>query len=120
MQPFKRTDRLNHQFKEELSRLLLREVKDPRIGFCTITRVAITNDLSLAKVYVSVLGDAQQKKDSMKGLKKSAGFMRHQLGQILTLRNIPELRFILDENAEHAQRISELIHQIHDEDSPDE
>lgn len=120
MDRHKRTDRLNHQFKEEISFLIQREVKDPRVGFATITRVAVTEDLSYAKVYVSVYGDEKTKKDTLKGLKNSGGFLRRRLGQMLRIRAVPELRFILDENAEHAIRISKIIDDlnIQPEDQP--
>ncbi len=109
MHRHKRTDRLNHQFREEISYLLQREVKDPRIGFVTITSVKVSKDLSHAKVYASVFGEDRDKELTLQGLKKCAGFMRKRLGQLLTIRAVPELHFVLDENAEYAIRISKLI-----------
>ena len=96
-----------------------RELKDPRIGFTTITRVAITDDLSYARVFASVMGSPDEKKQTMHALKKSAGFIRRRLGQILTIRAVPEIHFKLDENAEYAIRIGKLLDEIHQDDPDD-
>lgn len=109
MARFSRIDRLNHQFKEEIGQLLSTVVRDPRIGFCTITRVNITSDLSLARVYVSVLGDEQKVKETMGGLDKSAGFIRSRLGQVLKIRTVPEIKFMFDKSTDYAMKINKII-----------
>ncbi len=115
MERFKRTDRLNHQFKEEISLLLQREIKDPRIGFVTLTRVKISEDLSHATIFASIMGSAKERQDGLAGLNSSAGFMRRRLGQLLRIRLTPELHFVLDESADHAVRIHQLLNEINSE-----
>ena len=75
-----RTGRVGEQIKKELSVLIQSELKDPRIGFVTVTGVDVTNDLSQAKVYLSVFGDEEQKNESLKGLEKATGFLRTEIG----------------------------------------
>ncbi|MCK9182439.1 MAG: 30S ribosome-binding factor RbfA [Fibrobacteraceae bacterium] len=105
----RRTDRLDELFREEISKLLQKGLKDPRVGFATITRVEITTDLSYAKVYVSVLGSEKDKTGTMIGLKNSAGFIRKYLGTQIKIRKIPELTFVLDESLDHAMHIEEIL-----------
>lgn len=108
----RRTDRLSELFREEISRLLQKGLKDPRIGFATINRVDITEDLSYAKVYVSVMGSDQEKQSTLIGLRQSAGFIRQILGKGIKIRKIPELQFVLDENLEHALHIQSILHEL--------
>lgn len=112
----RRQDRLGGQLVREISLLLQREVKDPRIGFATVQRVDLTEDLSFAKVYVSVLGNDKQEKSALIGLQRVAPFLRSSLGKMLKIRQVPELRFIIDKNLDHSDRISELLSQL---DEPD-
>jgi ribosome-binding factor A len=101
--------------------LLLKEVKDPRIGFVTITRAKVSKDLRFVKVYFSVLGDQSVRADSLMGLNSAKGFMRRELGRRLKLRYVPDIVFSFDPSLEHMSRLAELIHQIHaDEKSEDE
>ena len=86
-----RTDRLDSQIRAELSELLQREMKDPRIGFATITRVETARDLGSARVWVSVLGTAEEQASTMKALTDAAPWLRRQLGERLTVRHIPQL-----------------------------
>ena len=102
-------ERLGVLFREEISRLLQKGLKDPRVGFATIQRVDITEDLSYAKVYVSVMGSDKEKQGTMIGLKNSAGFIRQQLGRSIKIRKIPELTFIEDANLEHAIKIESIL-----------
>lgn len=97
----------------ELAELISRQVKDPRIGFATITRVELTPDLHLARVYVSVLGSLEEQQSSIEGLSSAAGFLRHEIRHRLDLRRVPELVFVLDHGAEAGERIEALLRQIH-------
>ncbi|MBO7061916.1 MAG: 30S ribosome-binding factor RbfA [Fibrobacter sp.] len=108
----RRTDRLGELFREEISKLLQKGLKDPRVGFATISRVDITEDLSYAKVLVSVMGSDKEKRDTLIGLKNSAGFIRQFLGKGIKIRKIPELSFVLDENLEHAMRIESILAEL--------
>ncbi|HWI66099.1 MAG TPA: 30S ribosome-binding factor RbfA [Symbiobacteriaceae bacterium] len=110
-----RAARLGDQIREELSTLIRTEMKDPRIGFVSIVKVDVAGDLRHAKVYVSVLGDEKQKKDSLKGLTSAAGFLRNELGQRLQMRYTPELHIVLDESIEHGTRIAQLLVQVQKE-----
>ncbi|MBS7392426.1 MULTISPECIES: 30S ribosome-binding factor RbfA [Hallerella] len=107
-----RTVRLDEQFREEISKLLMKGLKDPRIGFVTISRVEITNDLSYAKVFISVLGSDREKAASLIGLRNSAGFIRTYLGKALKIRKIPQLSFLLDESLDHAMHIEEILAEL--------
>jgi len=109
---FNRTQRLGQLLKEEISRLLYREVKEPRIGSVTITDVTVTPDLMQATVYVQVPGDDERKREALEGLSSAAGFMRSQLGRDLRIRRIPELHFEVDRTQERAARINELLAQV--------
>lgn len=107
-----RTGRVGEQIKKELSQLIQTEIKDPRIGFITVTGVDVTNDLSQAKVYLSVLGDDEQKADTLKGLEKASGFLRSELGKRIRLRHVPELIFKFDESIAYGSRIEKLLNEI--------
>ncbi|KAF6616870.1 30S ribosome-binding factor RbfA [Paenibacillus sp. EKM102P] len=104
-----RTGRVGEQIKKELSLLIQTELKDPRIGFITVTGVDVTNDLSQAKVYLSVLGDEEQKTSSLKALDKANGYLRSELGKRIRLRHIPELIFKIDESIAYGSRIEKLL-----------
>lgn len=109
-----RTVRLDEQFREEISKLLMKGLKDPRVGFVTISRVEITNDLSYAKIYISVLGSDREKASSLIGLRNSSGFIRTYLGKALKIRKIPQLNFVLDESLDHAMHIEEILAELKD------
>jgi len=108
----KRLDRVNQLIREEISMLLQRELKDPRLGFVTVTHVETSPDLRLAKVFVSVLGDEAQWTASLTALASARGFVRNWLRQHLELRQTPELDFRADRSMEHAARIQELLRQL--------
>ncbi|GAC91718.1 ribosome-binding factor A [Anoxybacillus flavithermus NBRC 109594] len=110
-----RATRVGEQMKKELSDIIGRKLKDPRIGFVTVTDVRVTGDLQQAKVYISVLGDEEQKKNTLKGLAKATGFIRSEIGQRIRLRKTPEIYFEIDETIDYGQRIESLIKQISEE-----
>ncbi|MFD2613049.1 30S ribosome-binding factor RbfA [Paenibacillus gansuensis] len=112
-----RVGRVGEQIKKELSLIIQTELKDPRIGFITVTGVEVTNDLSQAKVFFSVLGSDEQKAESLKALEKAKGFLRSELGRKLLLRHQPELIFKFDSSIEYGSRIEKLLEKISDEDS---
>lgn len=108
----KRLDRVNQLIKEEISLLLQRELKDPRLGFVTVTGVETSKDLRSAKVFVSVLGGEVQWTSSMAALLSARGFVRNWLRQHLDLRVTPEIDFRPDRSMEHAARIQKLLAQL--------
>ncbi len=112
---YKRSKRVQELLLEEISKLIQFELKDPRIGFATLTGVNLTDNLKFARVFVSIIGDEAQKRDTLEGLQSARGFIRSWLGKNLKLRYIPELDFQLDETAENAQNISRLLNEIHPE-----
>jgi ribosome-binding factor A len=107
-----RATRVGEQMKKELSDIIGRKLKDPRIGFVTVTDVRVTGDLQQAKVYISVLGDEEQRQNTLKGLEKAKGFIRSEIGQRIRLRKTPEIFFEIDETIEYGSRIEQLIRQI--------
>lgn len=115
--PGRRTDRVSVLIQRELSDIIQRELKDPRVGFCTISQVEVSTDLRYADVKVSVVGDKRQKRNSITGLKSAAGFLRREVVQRIGLRHAPELRFELDDSVDQLMRIDRLLKQIHTEES---
>ncbi len=111
MQP-KRVERVNQLIKEEISRVLQRELKDPRLGFVTVTDVEVTRDLRLAKVYVSILGPEEKWKASLAALESARGFIHNWLRHHLSLRVTPSLDFRPDRSLVHAAQIQELLAEI--------
>ena len=112
---FKRSERVQELLLEEISTLIQRGLKDPRIGFTTVTNVDLSNNLKHAKVYVSVFGSESEQKNSIEGLIRASGFIRNSLGKKLHLKYIPVLEFILDGTAEHANKINKIINDLHPE-----
>ncbi len=100
---------------QEISLLIERQVRDPRLGFVTVTDVEVTPDLRLAYIYVSVMGGDEEEKQALAGLKSAAGFFRHELGSTLSLRFVPELSFRLDQSLEQGLHIDQLLDSLHDE-----
>ena len=111
--PGRRTDRVSVLIQRELSDIIQRELKDPRVGFCTISQVQVSTDLRYADVKVSVVGDKRQKRNSITGLKNAAGFLRREVVQRIGLRHAPELRFELDDSVDQLMRIDRLLKRIH-------
>lgn len=117
----KRLERVNRLLKEELSRALQREVKDPRLGFVTVTEVEVTPDLKQAKVFVSVLGPEEQWEQSLRALERARGFLWSWLRRHLDLRVTPDLLFRPDRSMEHAARMQALFARLReDERAPGE
>ncbi len=114
-----RTDRLDSQIRAELMSLLQREMKDPRVGFATITRVETARDLGSARVWVSVLGTAEEQETAIGALTDAAPWLRRQLGSRLTVRHIPQLVIHHDDSIEAGDRVLKLLREI-DEERPRE
>jgi ribosome-binding factor A len=110
-----RTDRLDSQIRAELMQLLQREMKDPRIGFATVTRVETARDLGSAKVWVSVLGTPEEQQAALKALTDAASWLRRQLGGRLTIRHVPQLVIRHDDSIEAGDRVLRLLNEIADE-----
>ncbi|MCL6582780.1 MAG: 30S ribosome-binding factor RbfA [bacterium] len=113
---YKRSDRVGQLIQEEISLILLEETKDPRIQFVSITRVEVSDDLKHAKVFASVLGSAEKKKEVFNGLRSAQGFIQKQLGRKLHLRYTPEIVFKMDDSIERGAHIYELLEEIKNED----
>jgi ribosome-binding factor A len=107
-----RAQRVAEQMKKELADLLRTEVKDPRVGFATVTRVEVANDLQHVKAFVSVLGDDETKQHTLSALTKVAGYLRGELARRLRLRLTPELVFKLDESGEYSARIDSVLREL--------
>jgi len=107
-----RVGRVGEQIKKEISQIIQTELKDPRIGFITVTGVDVSSDLSQAKTYLSVLGNDEQKEETLKALARSTGFIRSELGKRMRLRHTPELIFKFDSSIEYGSRIESLLDQI--------
>jgi len=112
-----RPDRLGDQIRAEVSEIVAREVHDPRVGLITITRVQVTSDLQIARVYYTTLASDAVRQETAKALQRATPFVRHQLAGRLTLRRMPEIEFRFDHSVEHHDRIEKLIHQIHEEEA---
>lgn len=110
-----RPDRIAEEIREELSGLLAAEVKDPGVGFVTITRVKLTADLQLARAYYTVIGDEKARQDTARALGRATPFLRRQIAQRVRLRRVPELHFHYDESIEKEQRIEELLQTVREE-----
>lgn len=114
-----RVGRVSEQIKKELSMIIQKELKDPRIGFITVTGVETTNDLSQARVYLSVLGSDEQKEATLHALAKATGFLRSELGKRIKLRHTPELLFKFDSSIEYGSRIESLLEEINAGNDPE-
>ena len=110
-----RANRVGEQMKKELGEIISRKIKDPRVGFVTVTDVQVTGDLQQATVFISVLGDEEQRENTLRGLAKAKGFIRSEIGQRIRLRKTPEILFEFDESIDYGNRIESLLHQIQDE-----
>ena len=110
--PGYRSSRLNEQFKREISDILTRKVRDPRIGRVLVTEVRVTPDLWVAKVFFRLLDAHRDRKEVTDGLEAAAPFVRKELGRILRIRRIPELRFQYDSTLDSASRIEEVLREV--------
>ncbi len=112
----RRPEQMAETLRQVITEALAREVRDPRVGFVTVTGVLVSGDLSHARVMVSVVGDEGEKVRALEGLQSAAGFLRSRAARALTTRSVPELHFELDRGLEHAARINELLNTIRRED----
>lgn len=104
-----RPERVAEQIRADVAVILQTELKDPRLGLVTCTRVQVSNDLRNAKLYVSVLGGDTERNDTMKALERATGFVRRRLSSRLGLRAAPDIRFVFDPSVEYGIRLEELI-----------
>jgi ribosome-binding factor A len=113
-----RQERVADQIRQELSELLSRGVvHDPGIGFITLTRVQVTADLQLARVYYTTMGDEHARRETAKALKRATPFFRRHVGERLQLRRVPELEFRFDESVGHQDRIEQILRDLHEEEA---
>jgi ribosome-binding factor A len=115
-----RTDRLDSQIRQELMDLLQREMKDPRVGFVTITRVETARDLGSARVWVSILGTEEERERSMRALGVATPWLRRRLAERLTLRSVPQLSLRRDDSIEAGDRVLRLLREIDQEEAGEE
>lgn len=115
-----RLERLSELLKEELGALLLSEVKDPRIGMATITAVEVSADLRHANIYLSIMGDRQQREQGIAGIESAKGFLRGELGKRLRMKYTPELHFRLDRSAEASRKVAKVFRRLEKEERGEE
>lgn len=104
-----RHERIEDQIQNEIGSMLLRDLKDPRIGFASVTRVKLSGDKREAKVYISVYGTEEEKTKTMEALASAKGFVRTELGRRIKLRHTPDIRFVLDESLEQGAKVMEIL-----------
>jgi ribosome-binding factor A len=107
--PNRRLERLNEQFRREITAILRRAVRDPRVGDVVVNSVEVTSDLWLARVYVRMGGGDRERAEAFQGLAAAANFIRRELAGVLHIRRIPELRFLEDKTLAQATRIEEIL-----------
>jgi ribosome-binding factor A len=117
---YQRKDRVGDLVKREISQMLQQELKDPGIGFVTITGAEVSADLKRARIYYSVWGDEDSKKESASALKRACGFIQREIGKRLRLKYTPEISFKFDASVEYGAHIEELIQKIHQHDKADQ
>ena len=115
----KRSEKVAEMIQKEISQMLLRTLKDPRIGFVTITRVAVSADCRLAKIYFSVTGTSAERERSTEGLNSARGYVRRELGRRMRLKHTPDITFQFDPSIEYAIHIGEVIEQLRQEGEKD-
>ncbi|MFA5142733.1 MAG: 30S ribosome-binding factor RbfA [Candidatus Omnitrophota bacterium] len=107
-----RSERVQEALRQEISRIVQGEMKDPRLGFITITKVELTKDLRYSRVYFSVLGEEKDKKLALKGLNNAKGYIKGLLSDRIKLRFMPEVAFVIDESLEHTKHIYDILDKI--------
>ena len=107
--PGRRPEKVAGRIREEISQIIAADLKDPRLGFITVTDARVSPDLRHARIYISVLGSDQEVSNSLAALKSASGFIRHELGSLLHLVRAPELHFELDRTEMSASRIEEIL-----------
>ncbi|MGQ3684031.1 MAG: 30S ribosome-binding factor RbfA [Candidatus Loosdrechtia sp.] len=105
----RRIERLSEAIKQEVSKVILYKLKDPRVSFITVTKVEVTSDLKRARVYISVMGDEKVQQKTLLGIERAKGFIQSEVGAQLHIRYTPVLTFYLDESVKKSIRISKLI-----------
>lgn len=110
-----RPERVASEMREHISRIISEEIKDPRIGFITVTKVEVTPDLRSAKILFSSLGGNEEKEGALEGLNSASGYIRKLLGERMRFKFIPELLFRLDESAEYVIHLNKIFDKIHKE-----
>ena len=113
---FKRSAKVSEAIHEEVSKLLIKGVKDTRVGFVTITGVKVTDDLHLATIYFSSIGTEEERKGTEAGLNSAKGFLRREIGKVLKMRHVPDITFRYDLSVEYGSRIENILKQIHETD----
>ena len=116
--PTKRSQRVAGLLKSEIGAIIQKKIKDPAVGFVTITDVTLSDDLRTARVYVSVLGDQSQKEASLKGLERAKIFIQNELGSRVRLRYLPILQFFIDETWDYGERIDRILRDLHIDENP--
>ena len=111
MHPYKRSQRVRDLLREEVADIIMRRVKDPRLGFVTVTGVDITDDLKIAKVYVSILKE-EERETALEILNAAASFVRGEVGKRIRMKSIPALEFRIDESIAYGSRIDQLLKEI--------
>ena len=111
----KRSERVADLVRKEISEMLVRTIKDPRIGFVTLTRVTVTDDCRSARIYYSVVGSPDEREQSLEGLNSAKGYIRRELGHRMKLKYTPEIVFQFDPSVEYAVHMGELIHHLQEE-----
>ena len=118
--PSPRSQRVAESIHKEISALLVKGLKDPRLGFVTITAVEMTSDLGMARIFFTVMGDEKARRETTAGLKSAVPFLRREVGQRLRMRHAPELVFQYDTSIDYGNRIEELIRKIHTDQNDDQ
>jgi len=113
MQPSRRPQRLALEIQHEVSTMIFRDMKDRRIGFVTVTGVQVSPDLRHARIFVSLMGSEEEKKESLATLNHATGWVRHELGQRIRMRFLPEIVLSMDTSQEYGEHIDRLIDEIH-------
>ena len=108
----RRTEQVGDEIQRVLGEIIQNEVKDPRVGFVTVTGVSVTPDLSRANVRLSVMGDDEARNETMRALQRARGFLRRRVGDEITLRSVPELVLHLDTSLDHAMHIGEMLREV--------
>ena len=114
MQPSRRPQRLALQIQQEVSLMISRDMKDRRVGFVTVTGVQLTPDLRHARIFISMMGSESEKEESLEALNHATGWVRHELGQRIRMKFIPEIVFQMDTSQEYGEHIDRLIDEIHE------
>lgn len=115
-----RSERVGEALRQEISRIVQNELKDPRLGFLTITRVELTKDLRYARVYFSVLGEGKDKRLALKGLNSAKGYIKNLISDRIKLRLMPEIEFKIDESLEHTKNIYDILDKLKKESKNDD